>query len=382
MIELALIVAGCLGLLGATWLFPVLAGFVQIHGGSASKKPDAAAEPLKIRILIPAHNEAKILKDTLLSIGGAVKAFNELSPESDISIVVGADGCSDNTAAIARAEGAEVVEFERSQGKWRVLTSLVEKISPLSPHWIIFADAGVLWEGTLLVEANPSLQDLGVVGICPAYRNPGAGKLEALLWNFERHLKNLESSAGGPVSIHGATVLYRFPQIKEALSQLSDSAWLNDDVVIPLCLRAKNPSMRIVYSGNSGVSDNPLASRVSNEFTRRRRMVVGNIQWIRKLLPTVVRQNRVAAVLAMRRVFRLLWAYWGLMLAAAMMIVVLRPLQMTHYLSVIAGLALIFAAMAYRFVKPLRRLLDAAGASLLAPYFYFSTDEVKGALWK
>ena len=71
----------------------------------ASKLPDpnatdALAKPLRLTVLVPAHNETLTIGATLESLWGQARR-----PEK---VVVVADNCTDDTADVARRGGAEV----------------------------------------------------------------------------------------------------------------------------------------------------------------------------------------------------------------------------------------------------------------------------------
>ncbi len=68
------------------------------------RKPPATDQRQPISILMPAHNEAMLIEATLASVRAQLTSADRL--------IVVADNCSDDTAAIAKAAGAEV--FERS----------------------------------------------------------------------------------------------------------------------------------------------------------------------------------------------------------------------------------------------------------------------------
>ncbi len=410
MISSLLIIIGLAGVLGMTWLFPLLAtivwrksrytnsseslsmssflkyGTLQV-GSEASPHNDQVA-PYSLAILTPAHNEEAILSKTLTSFAAAIKRAQQVFPGISIEVVVGADGCSDKTALIADAFGATVIESSQSNGKWATLNKLISLVNtrPEIPEWVVLADAGVQWDPEFLVRILPRCGIPHVVGVCPTYRNPSAGKIESLLWAIERHLKSLEGITGGPVSMHGATVLYKLVDLSRALRSLPRANWLNDDVVIPLALRSQDPEARILYTTDLGVYDTPSdkgAEKVAQkEFGRRRRMVLGNIQWIRGMLPTVWRRNAIAGVIAMRRVFRLLWAYWGLMIVGASTLLIMEKIMPEFSLIKVVGLIIFTVVLAYQFVKPLRGIIEAACASLLTPYLYFSPSAVQRAVWK
>ena len=61
---------------------------------------DAVAEPLRLTVLVPAHDEAQTIGATLESLWGQTRPPDK--------VVVVADNCTDDTADLARRDGAEV----------------------------------------------------------------------------------------------------------------------------------------------------------------------------------------------------------------------------------------------------------------------------------
>ena len=60
--------------------------------------------PRKFAVIVPAHNEAARIGDSLESLA------RQSYPPEKYQVIVVADNCTDDTAAIARARGAKVVE--------------------------------------------------------------------------------------------------------------------------------------------------------------------------------------------------------------------------------------------------------------------------------
>ncbi|HUP57639.1 MAG TPA: glycosyltransferase [Bdellovibrionota bacterium] len=359
-----------------TWLFPVISRLVSpsLAGGAIRSRKTSPAKLPSIAVLIPAHDEESSIRRTLRSVEVAIAAARRRGLLEDAKIIVGADGCTDSTARVARSLGAEVIESREKSGKWKSISRLIR--SAQGADWVILADAGIVWPRHFLLEALPLMADPALVSIAPTYRAPSAGALETLVWNVERHFKSLEVPLGGPISIHGATVCYRRRECLTALRHLGPKAWLNDDVVLPLTLRALFPALRIHYLASVGVYDD-LGSghaRASREFGRRRRMVYGNLQWIHGLLPAVFERNSAAALLALRRAFRVLWAYWGLALVAG-------TAALLDPFIVQVGFALGLAG-AVSLRGPFVRLWDSARASWLAPFYFFSVRNLGGVVWK
>ena len=392
---------GGLGLFGMTWFFPLLA---VLFSRSSSKREATVSEGVvRIDILIPAHNEESVIDSTLQSILDSVTEAGDLV---SARVIVGADRCTDATAEVSRRSGASVVELgdvgddrssrnKGSKGKWNTLRALIlgsfgdavrqfgverelAHESGRRPDWIVLADAGVIWPKGLIARLVPLFHNMDVLGVAPTYRNPGGGVTERIVWGIERHFKSLENLAGGPVSIHGATVAYRAHELVTALDELGNRGWLNDDVVLPLTLRGLFPKGEIRYLPDVGVYDQPTLKEQEKgrrEFGRRRRMVLGNIQWVKRLYLKALWRNPLSGLPVSRRIFRMLWAYWVVCLGGAF--VVLGSL--VSVLVTILFLAIVAIGLAA--TRSGRSLCDAAVASLLSPYLFLRSFFSEEAAW-
>lgn len=362
---LTLILIGWLGFLGMSLFFPLFVYFCKKMSNTEqphqmSRLDDLNSSP-RIAILIPACNEQEVIAHTL---GGIQKNIESLHGAfcDTIQIYVGADGCTDNTAHVARQYGVTVYESANNIGKWSMIRQLTDLAGVCD--WIILADAGVTWSHDFLLRAIPLFRRSDIIAVAPSYKNQGEGILENILWWFESKLKSIESQSGGPVSVHGATVCYRQQEFLHALTMLDQQIWLNDDVVLPLVLRGLYPQRKIAYLPEISVSESKKASSGLPEFPRRKRMVLGNIQWIRELWLPLWNQNSWAALLATRRVFRLLWAYWILFFLIGFAVLGSRSIGLAF---VSAALILSLSMIA---LKPIQRLVASACASLLAPFYF------------
>ncbi|MGH8485060.1 MAG: glycosyltransferase, partial [Pseudomonas sp.] len=97
------LLAWLLGAVAVLLLLPVLVLFAQVLLACmpARTQPPLHGARGRVAVLVPAHNEASIIGATLASIGAQLHAGDRL--------LVVADNCSDDTAALAVAAGAEVV---------------------------------------------------------------------------------------------------------------------------------------------------------------------------------------------------------------------------------------------------------------------------------
>jgi cellulose synthase/poly-beta-1,6-N-acetylglucosamine synthase-like glycosyltransferase len=94
--------AALLVLLPATVLFAEAVLAVTIRGNPAVPLPEIQeGDRSRLAVVIPAHNEASVISSTLRSV------VPQLGKADRLTVV--ADNCSDETAAIAATEGAEVI---------------------------------------------------------------------------------------------------------------------------------------------------------------------------------------------------------------------------------------------------------------------------------
>ena len=207
------------------------------------------------------------------------------------------------------------------------------------------------------------------MAIAPSYRPLKAGWLHQILWRLETALKRMEAHCGGPISLHGATVAYQTPLLQNALVSLGDTLWVNDDVVIPLTLRALYPKGVILYPVGE-VRDAGMEPR-RLDFGRRKRLLLGNLQWVRTLLPSYWRRNPVAGVVAGRRLFRVLWAYW--------IALIVFGLVLAFHFVVLPGAATVGVLMVAS--GSFRQLSGAALISLLAPFLIIQANRQPLGEW-
>jgi cellulose synthase/poly-beta-1,6-N-acetylglucosamine synthase-like glycosyltransferase len=88
-----------------------------------------------VAILVPAHNESASLLRTIADIRSQMRVFDRL--------LVVADNCTDDTAAVAQAAGAEVISRNdpERRGKGYALHYGLDHLSAVPPKVVIFVDA-------------------------------------------------------------------------------------------------------------------------------------------------------------------------------------------------------------------------------------------------
>lgn len=109
--------------------FEIVASF----GVRATKAPSTARG--RIGVVIPAHNERDIVAATVAAVRADLRAVDR--------IIVVADNCSDDTAAIARPAGADAIERnDRARGgKGYALQFGVDHLRHDPPETVVFIDA-------------------------------------------------------------------------------------------------------------------------------------------------------------------------------------------------------------------------------------------------
>ena len=118
-------------------LLPAVVLFVEVVLAVARSPHTEAVqgERRRIAILVPAHNESAVIATALRSIRPQLLDADR--------VVVIADNCSDDTAAIAAAEGAEVIERSDAllRGKGYALDFGVRRLELDPPHVVLIVDA-------------------------------------------------------------------------------------------------------------------------------------------------------------------------------------------------------------------------------------------------
>ncbi len=123
--------------LGLLLLVPTLVFLLEVLFGllAGERTQFTPVNSATAAILIPAHNEEKIIGATLKSL------LNQLQPGDFILVV--ADNCTDGTADVARQFGASVVERHdtMNRGKGFALAHGLDVLKPMAAEVVIVVDA-------------------------------------------------------------------------------------------------------------------------------------------------------------------------------------------------------------------------------------------------
>ncbi|MCB0328950.1 MAG: glycosyltransferase family 2 protein [Bdellovibrionales bacterium] len=366
--SIAFITIGCVGLLGATYLLPLFGALFLSRERKANSPISRKCGKLAIHIIIPSvPGSASACERTLRSLSN-VRWPSNLSVTTRIAI----DGRDPELRQLAERYGVVWSERDRQRGKWQTLREAVIHGAPQGnwsgSDWIGFVDVGTIIPFSFGQELFPELEDPSLSGVFPAYEVQQQNSISSLVWGVERSLKSLENSFGGTISAHGATMFFRSEAIQRAFSFFGTREFANDDVVIPLVVRLLFPHQSTKYLKNLCVTDSDVS--LCDTKQRRRRLMLGNLEWIAEFLPLVLGHSTALFLVTMRRVFRTFWAYWLGFIALG--VFVAQPIA--------ALMALAAVAVGVVASRQARDLVRAFQYSLESPFRLFFMEE--GIEWK
>jgi cellulose synthase/poly-beta-1,6-N-acetylglucosamine synthase-like glycosyltransferase len=256
-------------------VYPVLLGWLAGRkAGRADDRPQQGktiGDLPTIALLIPAYNEAEHIADKIRNIGALSY------PSQNLQVNILCDGCSDNTAQLARQVAREpecqhleltITEFTRNRGKVAVLN---EAIGECDTEIIALSDVSALVsiDALLRLAEQFAQPEVGIVSSNYRLLNPGS-EGEAVYWVYQRRLKQKEAAVAGLIGAHGAFYAFR-----RALFRPLEPDTINDDFILP---------MRIVSNGHLGIYSpdiNSIELEKASQQTdshRRRRIAAGNVQ--------------------------------------------------------------------------------------------------------
>ena len=228
-----------------------------------------------VTIVIAAHNEAAV-------IGAKVRSILNLDYAADnLDCIVACDGCTDDTAAVARTAGdarLHVIELPCQRGK---LAAIRAALPHVRGEIIAFTDANAILDQDALSHLVVPFADSDVVVVSGAKQVRNGP--EAFYWHYERWIRTCESSSGSVAGADGA--LYA---VRAAAVDASTRAGAADDLLISL--RAAQTGGRIVFAPDARTTEaaSPGASRA---FKARVRTVSGAL-FALESMPHLLRPSR------------------------------------------------------------------------------------------
>jgi cellulose synthase/poly-beta-1,6-N-acetylglucosamine synthase-like glycosyltransferase len=176
--------------------------------------PEAGGRP-RVALLVPAHDEAAEIAGSLATITPQLRAQDRL--------LVVADNCSDDTAAIARAAGAEAVERTDAvrRGKGYALDYGLRHLAADPPEVVIIVDADCrVAPGAIDVLARTcASRNRPAQALYRMYAPEDAGvglRIAEFAWLVKNHVRPLGLlKAGMPCQLTGAGMAFPWAQLGE-----------------------------------------------------------------------------------------------------------------------------------------------------------------------
>ena len=342
-----------------------------------------ATEPAQwpsVTFLMAAYNEADVIAETIRGV------LNVDYPADRFEIVVGSDGSSDQTVAIATEVGGDrirVFDYPQRRGKASVLNSSIEEITS---EILVLSDANTQIDRQAVRCLLRWFGDPTVGAVCGrlVLTDPLTGSnADGLYWKYETFLKVCEARLDALLGANGA--IYA---IRRDLYTPIPPGTIVDDFVIPL-LAKQRTGCRILYE-SAAIAREETPADVSAEFHRRSRIGAGGFQSIGMLWRMLdPRQGWVAFAFLSHKLLRWFCPFFliGLLVANLLLMLSGEPLYVGFMIAqvafyALAGLAALIPSR-HRALKPLRlaTMFTSMNAALLVGFFRWIRGRQKG-VWK
>jgi cellulose synthase/poly-beta-1,6-N-acetylglucosamine synthase-like glycosyltransferase len=235
-----------------------------------------AGKPVAKRDILPLVSVLISVHDEALHIEARIKNILRADyPRDLLEILIGCDGCADDTVAIvARLAETYTIRYRVSDeriGKPAMLNRLAREAMG---KIFVFADARQRFDPEAIRELVRCFGDerVGCASgeLVIVDRGEGAGRGVGLYWNYEVLLRKMESGTGSMLGATGAIYAVR----REFFRDLPEDVLL-DDIYTPM--NAIMAGKRSVFEPAARAFDT-AAEDVEKEFNRKVRTLVGNFQ--------------------------------------------------------------------------------------------------------
>jgi glycosyltransferase involved in cell wall biosynthesis len=217
-----------------------------------------------LSLIVAAHDEQSVI---------GARVTNALAldyPRELLEVIVACDGCTDETAARARAAGADLVLELPRGGKIRAQDAAVERARGAV---VAFSDANALWEPDAARALVSAFADPHVGYACGQVRffqNPHppdgahATNQEGVYWRYEMAVRGYESRLSSITAGNGAIYATR----RDAYIVVDPI--MGHDLSLPFNMVKRG--LRAVYVPDARANEKMVPS-IAGEFARKRRMM-------------------------------------------------------------------------------------------------------------
>ena len=232
----------------------------------------------KVSILIPAHNEERVIEQKLINV------FSLDYTHSKLEVILILDKCTDGTKEIALKfinKGLKIIEQKVHSGK---MAALNKGVSQAHGVILIFTDANTIFKENAIKKLVRYFKDSKIGGVCGKliYKdkmNENSFKGEGIYWKYENFIKQLESKVNSLVTANGSIYAIR----KTLFSAIDED--LADDLVMPIKIAADKK--RFIYEPDAIAWEKP-PQKAEEEFHRRVRIINQGFKATFKLAKCIV----------------------------------------------------------------------------------------------
>ena len=223
--------------------------------------PATDGAPPFVSVIVAAHDEAPVIPERIANL----RALRY--PSERLQVIVCCDGCEDDTAALARAAGADLVLELPRGGKIRAQDAGVQRAAG---EIVAFGDANALWAPDALTRLVEAFADprvgyaCGQVRFLQAASGGDATNQEGLYWRYEMAVRSLESRLASITAGNGAIYATR------AEAYLVVDPVMGHDLSFPFNMVKRG--WRAVYVPAARATEKMVPS-IEGEFARKRRMM-------------------------------------------------------------------------------------------------------------
>lgn len=182
----------------------------------------AQMQPISASVLIPAHDEAQNIAETVTHVSSMIAGAIRTRQGDRWRLIVIADNCTDDTAALARAAGAEVLErrSDSERGKAFALAHGVRALEAAPPDVVVVVDADCRLEpgaletiASIAVAQNRPAQALYLLTLPPS---PGVrDRISAFAFLFKNQVRALGlSTLSLPCHLTGTGMAFPWPALR------------------------------------------------------------------------------------------------------------------------------------------------------------------------
>ena len=223
-----------------------------------------------VSVVIPVHNEEKIIEEKLNSI------LQTDYPKEKIAVFIGLDNCTDTTKSIIESKfslpNIHFIEFAERQGKPNVLNQIISSQIPPDNSILILTDANVIFKKDTILELVNYFKD-EQIGLVDSTIQPLkiTNSNENDYWNYETEIKQNESLVYGiiPGPSGGCYA------IRRSLYTAVPANFLVDDFYIGFNIITQN--YKAILNINA-VCFEDAVTNWKQEFLRKIRIATGNFQ--------------------------------------------------------------------------------------------------------